>query len=422
MRNVWNGEYHSRSQCVCGTIATVIGCVSGMRDNVIPHRNRVRQNRLRFRAQAVHTTGAIRKSDGLTFLAVRSASPGHLGGVLILEGALKKYLRRGSLVAGLAGITRRGRERVRPSRRTARPALRRLVDPVNADIGVGLNLLWVVIGAVLVVFMQAGFALVETGFTAEKHAAHVMTTNFAIFGLGFVGFFFIGFPLVFGGFSYPGYSGSTQPVGDALIGSGNWVFLWQGGWALTDLGDRGAARRRSRRSSSTWSRSWTRRRRSRPAPWPSGGSGRRSSAGACSAARSTTRCSAAWTWGGGWLAKLGNSAELGFGYVDFAGSGVVHAVGGVAALAGAIVLGPRIGKYGPDGKPRAMPAHNIPMAHARHVHPAVRLVRLQRRVDLRGDRRALRRRRGEHRDRGRVRCDGRDVLRHAADRASPTRA
>ena len=89
----------------------------------------------------------------------------------------------------------------------------------------------------------------------------------------------------------------------------------------------------------------------------------------------------AWTWGGGWLAKLGNSAELGFGYVDFAGSGVVHAVGGVAALAGAIVLGARIGKYGPDGKPRTLAAHNIPMAHARHVHPAVRLVRLQRRID-----------------------------------------
>ena len=56
-------------------------------------------------------------------------------------------------------------------------------------------MLWVVIGAVLVIFMQAGFALVETGFCRKKHAAHVMSTNFAIFGLGFVGFFLIGFPL-----------------------------------------------------------------------------------------------------------------------------------------------------------------------------------------------------------------------------------
>ena len=69
----------------------------------------------------------------------------------------------------------------------------------------------------------------------------------------------------------------------------------------------------------------------------------------------------AWTWGGGWLAKLGNMG-WGNGYVDFAGSGVVHAMGGVAGLAGALVLGPRIGKYGKDGKPRTLPGHHIPMA------------------------------------------------------------
>ena len=70
----------------------------------------------------------------------------------------------------------------------------------------------------------------------------------------------------------------------------------------------------------------------------------------------------AWTWGGGWLASLGKSVNAGFGYVDFAGSGVVHAMGGAAALAGAIVLGPRLGKYGKDGKPRTLAAHHIPMA------------------------------------------------------------
>ena len=69
-----------------------------------------------------------------------------------------------------------------------------------------------------------------------------------------------------------------------------------------------------------------------------------------------------WVWGGGWLSQLGNSLDLGHGVVDFAGSGVVHAMGGVAALAGAIVLGPRIGKFGPDGKPRTLAGHHIPMA------------------------------------------------------------
>ena len=71
-------------------------------------------------------------------------------------------------------------------------------DPVVV-LGQQINLLWIVIGAVLVIFMQAGFALVETGFCRAKHAAHVVSTNFAIFGLGFVGFFFVGFPFAFGG-------------------------------------------------------------------------------------------------------------------------------------------------------------------------------------------------------------------------------
>src|SRR4051794_1259118 len=108
-------------------------------------------------------------------------------------------------------------------------------DPV-ATVATGLNMLWVVIGAVLVIFMQAGFALVETGFCRAKHAAHVVSTNFAIFGLGFIGFFLVGFPLAFGGFDSSTYFGTGAPPGDALLGSGNWVFLWKGGWAMS--GDR----------------------------------------------------------------------------------------------------------------------------------------------------------------------------------------
>ena len=68
-----------------------------------------------------------------------------------------------------------------------------------------------------------------------------------------------------------------------------------------------------------------------------------------------------WVWGGGWLSQLGKNFGLGHGHVDFAGSSVVHMVGGVAALVGAKIMGPRIGKYGPDGRPRPIPAHNVPM-------------------------------------------------------------
>src|SRR3954464_6768055 len=102
-------------------------------------------------------------------------------------------------------------------------------------LGGQVNMLWVIIGAVLVIFMQAGFALVETGFCRAKHAAHVVSTNFAIFGLGFIGFFLVGYPLAFGGFDMQTYFGEGQGValGHGLLGSGNWVFLWQGGWAMS---------------------------------------------------------------------------------------------------------------------------------------------------------------------------------------------
>ncbi|MCB1002927.1 MAG: ammonium transporter, partial [Acidimicrobiales bacterium] len=105
------------------------------------------------------------------------------------------------------------------------------VDPVAAvtDLGIQLNLLWVVLGAVLVIFMQAGFALVETGFCRAKHATHVVSTNFAIFGLGFIGYFLVGYALMFGGFS-TSLIGYNAPVGSNLIGSGEWVFLWKGGF------------------------------------------------------------------------------------------------------------------------------------------------------------------------------------------------
>lgn len=219
------------------------------------------------------------------------------------------------------------------------------------------NLLWVIIGAALVIFMQAGFALVETGFCRAKHAAHVVSTNFAIFGLGFVAFFILGFPLAFGGFSYSAFGLDAPMDASPLLGSGNWVFLWKG-WDHIGNGATPALLgfflymvafmdTTATIPTGSMAERWK---------WKSfviwglfcGGI--------------YYPLFAAWTWGGGWLAKTWDTMSLGAGYVDFAGSGVVHAAGGMAALAGAIVLGPRIGKFDKDGKPRAMPGHHIPMA------------------------------------------------------------
>ncbi|MGH9278716.1 MAG: ammonium transporter [Acidimicrobiales bacterium] len=223
---------------------------------------------------------------------------------------------------------------------------------------ISLNLLWIIIGAVLVIFMQAGFALVETGFCRSKHAAHVVSTNFAIFGVGFVGYFLIGFPLMFGGYSFPGVFGYDNAIGSALLGSGDWVFAWKGPIGLSanayDVSILAFFLYMVAFMDTT-------------ATIPTGAMAERWKWNSfvvwglfCGALYYPLF--GAWTWGGGWLARLGASAGLGHGYVDFAGSGVVHMMGGVAALAGALVLGPRIGKFGPDGKPRTLAAHNIPMA------------------------------------------------------------
>ena len=229
-------------------------------------------------------------------------------------------------------------------------------DPV-AVLGTQTNLLWVILGAVLVIFMQAGFALVETGFTQKKNAAHVMSTNFAIFGLGFVGFLLIGFPLAFGGYSFAAFGLNAPMDAHALIGSGNWAFLWKG-WGHLGNGASPAILAFFLYMAAFMDTTAT---------IPTGAMAERwrwksFAIWGLFCGSFYYPLFAAWTWGGGWLAKTWDTMSLGTGYVDFAGSGVVHAVGGVAALAGALVLGPRLGKYGPDGRPRTIAGHSIPMA------------------------------------------------------------
>lgn len=223
----------------------------------------------------------------------------------------------------------------------------------------GLNMLWLVLGGALVIFMQAGFAMVETGFCRAKNAAHVVMTNFTVFGLGLIGFFTVGFALMFGAGANVGAIGFEQLGSMIGLGdSGQWGFFGHTGWFLGgnayDVSVLGFFFYQVAFMDTT-------------ATIPTGAMAERWKFSAfvgwglfCGAIYYPLY--GAWVWGGGWLSQLGNSMDLGHGAVDFAGSGVVHAMGGMAALAGAIVLGPRIGKFSPEGKPRALPGHHIPMA------------------------------------------------------------
>ena len=288
-------------------------------------------------------------------------------------------------------------------------------DPVTV-LGQQVNLLWVVIGAILVIFMQAGFALVETGFCRAKHAAHVVSTNFAIFGLGFIGFFFIGFPLAFGGFS-TSLIGLDSPVGEPLLGSGNWVFLFQGGWALSTGTITPALLGLFLYMVAFMDT---------VATIPTGSMAERWKWGSfviwglfCGAIYYPLF--AAWTWGGGWLAKTWDTMNLGAGYIGLRrfrrrARGRWRSCPRRCTRARSTHRQVRR-RRNPEGDPRS--PH--PDGPARHVHPAVRLVRLQRRVDLRRHRRPVRHGRDEHRDRRCLRRHHRHAVDHQAHRQARPR-
>ena len=212
------------------------------------------------------------------------------------------------------------------------------IDAVKEELQNNINIIWTCVAAFLVFFMQAGFAMVETGFTRAKNSVNILMKNLMDFSIGSIAFFVIGFGLMFG-------ASSNGLFGTSLFGlvgvepgtDWNWTFLiFQTVFAATaaTIVSGAMAERTKFVSYLIYSAVIS------FLIYPLFGS---------------------WAWGNllltdnnSWLAKIG--------FHDFAGSTVVHSVGGWLALAGAIMLGPRLGKYGPDGKPRAILGHNLPLA------------------------------------------------------------
>ncbi len=201
------------------------------------------------------------------------------------------------------------------------------------EIHTAINTIWVLLAAFLVFFMQAGFAMVEAGFTRAKNAGNIVMKNIMDFSVGSIIYWAVGFALMFGaGNSFIGYSGfflsdSFSHLGLDIPIAAFWIFQAVFAATAATIVSGAMAERTNFSGYLGYSIFIT------GLIYPIVGH---------------------WIWGGGWLEELG--------FIDFAGSTVVHSVGGWAALAGAIVLGPRIGKYNADGSANAIPGHNLLMA------------------------------------------------------------
>jgi Amt family ammonium transporter len=237
-----------------------------------------------------------------------------------------------------------------------------LQDAIAAD-RTSINIVWTLIAGFLVMFMQAGFAMVETGFTRAKNASHTMLMNFLIYALGMLAYWAVGFGLQMGGSTGaaslgggPG-TGLDREITVELLGKSFGVVGLSGFFLV------GAAYNTAVFALFLFQMVFM----DTAATIPTGAMAERFKLAGFVVyglfmGALIYPVFANWAWGGGWLSQLGANLGLGHGYVDFAGSSVVHLVGGLVALAGATVIGPRLGKFGPDGRPRAIPGHNIPMA------------------------------------------------------------
>ncbi len=229
-----------------------------------------------------------------------------------------------------------------------------------ADTQTALNIVWTMVAGFLVMFMQAGFALVETGLTRAKNVAHTMGMNFFVYAVGIIGFFLVGFAFQMGGVGAMGTFGGDATLSNELVVN---IFgkpfglIGLKGFLLHDINLYTPAVAAMFLFQMVFMDT--------TATIPTGAAAERwkfSSFVAFSFVIATViyPIYANWVWGGGWLSALGANFGLGHGHVDFAGSSVVHMTGGVAAIVLAKMLGPRIGKYSSDGRVNPIPAHNIP--------------------------------------------------------------
>lgn len=202
----------------------------------------------------------------------------------------------------------------------------------TAQLQQSLDTVWVLIAAFLVFFMQAGFGMVEAGFIRAKNTCNILTKNFLDFCMASLGFFLVGYALMFGdGNGFLGTKGWLLIGLDQRVGTlplfAFWLFQAAFCGAAATIVAGGMAERMNFKAYLIYSFLIS------AFVYPIIGH---------------------WVWGGGWMA--------GMGFMDFAGSTVVHTTGGMAALIGTILLKPRLGKFGIDGKPRAIAGHNIPLA------------------------------------------------------------
>jgi len=223
-----------------------------------------------------------------------------------------------------------------------------------------LNILWTVLCGCLVMFMQAGFAMVETGFVRRKNVAHTMAMNFFVYSIDTLAYWFFGFGLQMGGTPTQSTLGELRGLGHELtvhFGGRDFGLWGKAGFCLpTELFTPAVA------ALFMYQLMFM----NTALIIPTGALLERWKfwAFACFSAligAFVYPLYGNWVWGGGFLAQLGTNFGLGHGHVDFAGSSVVHLTGGVLSYIGAIMLGPRIGKFNSKGKARPIPAHNVPM-------------------------------------------------------------